>query len=98
MGPVGTGIANPIDDGHLALVVQLLDGAECRVKTDLIVDGQDSVLGYAYRGTIVVVERICVGDDRVHVVVGAGQLHHYQNWVFLRRGHGLSSWAGMESL
>ena len=45
VGSVGIGISYALDEGHLPLVVQLLDLPHGWIKPDVVIDGQDLVLG-----------------------------------------------------
>ena len=57
----------------------------------MVVDLDNVFLPVLNGGTVVVVERVVVGDDGVEIVVAAGELQDYDDWVFLRRGHALNS-------
>ena len=57
----------------------------------MVVDLDDVFLPVLNGGTVVVVERVVVGNDGVEIVVAAGELQDYDDWVFLRRGHALNS-------
>ena len=83
MRPVGAGVTNAVDHGHFALVVKVLNGCEGWVERQFIADGQDFFLGDAHRFPAIVIKRVLVGDDRVDVVVPAGQLDNYQDRVFV---------------
>ena len=55
MRVVGIGVADAVDDGHFAGVVEALDGAHVGVKAQMIVDRQDLVGGDVDRRPIVVI-------------------------------------------
>ena len=88
MRVVRLGIADAVDDRHLALVPERLDRGHAGVEAVVIVDGQDLILGDTDRRTLVVVERVAVGDDRVQGIVAAGELQHHQRGWFA--GHASS--------
>ena len=69
VGAVGVLVADPIDDGHLALVPERLHRTHAGVEADLVVERNDLVLGYIDLGAGIVVAPIGVGNHRVEVVV-----------------------------
>ena len=90
MGPGGVGVADAVDHRHLALVVELLEGAHGGSEAKLIVHLDDLVLLVVHGGAVVVVQALVVGDHRVEIVVAAGELQHHDDWVFLGRGHAIA--------
>ena len=91
MGPVGVGVADPIDNCNLALVVQVFNGGRRWNEAKMVVQGQHLVLGYAHVAPVIVVQRVAVGNQGVQVVIPAGKLDNDQNWVFLGCRHDRSS-------
>ena len=94
MRAVGRRIADAVDDGHLAGVIQGLDLGQRRVKAELVVDMKDPVSGNPNGGPVVVVTAVGVGNDGVQVVVAAGELDDDEDGVFGGRGHGNVGSAG----
>ena len=88
VGTVGRRIADAVDDGDLAGVIQSLDLRQRRIEAELVVDVQHLVGGYAHRGPVVMVASVGVGNDRVHVVIAAGELDDDEDGVFGGGGHG----------
>ena len=87
MGARRVSVPNPVDYSHVALVVKALYGLHFRMKAHLLVQAQHPVLGYPNRRAVVLVERVSVGDNRVQVVIAAGQLENHQDRIFLSAGH-----------
>ena len=83
VGPGGIFEPDAVDDGHLAIVVHLLKRAHVGVKSQLVVDGQDLVLGDVYLGPVVPVFAAGVRDYRVENIVGSGKLQNDHHRVFL---------------
>ena len=83
MGPGRVFEADAVDDGDLAIVVHLLKGPHIGVESQLIVDGQHLVLWNVHLGPVVVIVAVGVGDHRVHIIVGPGQLQYHHHRVFL---------------
>ena len=69
---VGVGITDALDDRHLALVVEALQGTHGRVEADVVIQTQNLLFGHAYRGSVVGVERVAEGDQGVDGIVAAG--------------------------
>ena len=88
VGTVGRGIADAVDDRHLAGVVQLLEFGQGRVEAVVVINGQYLVGGDAHGGPVVVVASVAVGYDGVQVVVAAGELDDDEDGVFGGGGHG----------
>ena len=97
MGARRVGIADAVDDGHIALIVHVLEQAHGRVQAHATVDGQHLVLFKGDRLTVVMVDAVGVGNDRVHVIVAAGKLKHHQDRVFLVGSHHCLLIAGLSS-
>ena len=83
MGPVRVGVADSLDDGHLALVVERLQRGHGRVESNLVVDPQDLLFVHPYHRPVVGIERVAVRDDGIDCVVSPGELKHHQHRVFL---------------
>ena len=87
MGAWGVGVADAVEHRHLALVVELLDRPHVGVEGHLVVDLDALFQVVAHRGAVVHVEGVVVGDDRVVVVVAAGELQDHYDRVFLGCRH-----------
>ena len=87
MGTGGAGVADAVDDCHVAAVIDVLQRGHLRVEANLVVNLDDPLFGNAYGRAVVPVQRVAVGDDGIQVVVAPGELEHYQNRVFLGAGH-----------
>ena len=72
MGAHPMGVAYTLDDGHLALVVELFQGLHIGVEAQVVVDGQDLLHRDPYVGPVVQVQGVTVGDDGVHAIVAPG--------------------------
>ena len=94
MRAVGRRIADAVDDGHLARIIQGLDLGQRRVKAEVVVNRQHLVGGDAHGRPVVVVTAVSVGNDGVQVVVAAGELDDDEDWVFGGGGHGNVGSAG----
>ena len=90
MGAGGVGIADAVDDGQVALVVEFLQHPHTGMKGQFVVDPEHFPVGNAHGRPVVPIQGVGVGDDGVQVVVAAGKLQHHQDRVFLVAGHSLS--------
>ena len=90
MGPRGVGVAYAMDDGQLAIIVEVPHGAHGGMQAVLAVNVEDLVVGDPHCGAVVPIQRVVVGDDGVEVVVTTRQLEHYQHGVFFACSHSLS--------
>jgi hypothetical protein len=61
---------------YVTVLIHLLDLAHRGVESDPVVEAQNVFIGHVYDWAVVLVERIGVGDDRVEVVVSAGELEN----------------------
>src|SRR4249920_2801488 len=87
MRTVGVGIANALDNGHLALVVEFLQRPGTWMKRQRVVERQDLVGWDTHCWPGVVVNAVGIWNDRIHEIVATGQLHHYQHRGFNTYGH-----------
>ena len=87
MGSDGIGVADPLNYGHLALVVELLDGTHAGVEAHVVIHGQHLIGGKPQHIAIVLVVGVAVGNEGVQGIVGAGHLKYHQDRVFLGGGH-----------
>ena len=87
VGAIGVRVADALDDGHLSLVVQTLEGCGVGIHRQLIVDGQDIVLAHHNFLAGVVIVLVGVGHYGVHEVVAAGKLNNYQRLFPALGGH-----------
>ena len=78
-----SGYPTPCTTAILPSVVHLLERHGVRIERKGIVDGQHLLLGEGEAGPRVVIQRVRVGNDRVHKVVPADQLHDYQYGISL---------------
>src|SRR5262249_35692431 len=76
------GIANAMDDGHLALIIDLLQWGHAGIEAHLVIQGNDLVFGNVHRRAVVPIQRVGVRNDRIDVIIPTAQLQHYQNGVF----------------
>jgi hypothetical protein len=83
---VRVGVADTVDDRHLAIVPEWLEGFHSGVEAKAVVDVQYLFLGDAHGATVVVVERVAVRHDRVERVVATGELQNHENRLLLT-GH-----------
>ena len=79
MRAVRVRVADALDDGHLALVVQALQGCRIVVDAKRVVDRQHLVLLDDDFLAGIVIMLVGVRHQRVHEVIAAGQLHHDQS-------------------
>ena len=87
MGAVRVGIANALHDGDVALIIHRLQRGAVRVPGEGIVDGQDFILLEADHRPGVVVDAGGIGDDGVHKVVAAAELHDNEDGCFVLVSH-----------
>ena len=87
VGTVGRGVADAVDDGHLAGVVQRLDFGQGGVEGKMVVDGQGGGGGDAHGGAAVVIAPVGIGDDGIEAIVAAGELDDDEDGVFAGGGH-----------
>ena len=79
-----------MNQGHVALVVDLLERAHRWVQPELVVDLEHRIRADPQRAVArVVVVSVGVGHNAVHVVVAAGELDYDQNRVFTAGSHWL---------
>ena len=83
MRAVWVGVPDALENGNLALVVQVLQGAHGGVKADIVVEAEHLLVGHADGGAVVGIERIAVGDQGVYGVVAARELQNHQDGIFL---------------
>ena len=76
VGAVGYGVADAVDDGDLAVVVQVLDRAHRGVEAVLVVQRNYVFLLNADVGPVVDVLRVGVRDNAVEIVVAARELDY----------------------
>jgi len=74
VGAVGVGIADALDDGGVAIIVEFLEGGEVGVQADVAVDLEDILGIVAESGAGAVVMVIGVGNDGVEAIIAAGEL------------------------
>ena len=74
MRAVGVGVADALDNRHLALVVQVLERAHGRVEANVVIQAEHLLLRHPNGGAVVGVERVAVGDQGVDCVVAARKL------------------------
>jgi hypothetical protein len=72
VGAAGFRIANPLNNGHLALVIELFDWSHGRVEPNLIIDGQHLVLRDSDMWPVVIVQGVAVRNNRIQAVVTPG--------------------------
>ena len=76
-------VADAVDDGHLALVPQVLDRPHSGMEGQVIGKFDELVFRQPQIGPIVPVKGVGKGNHRVQIVVGAGELQDHQHRVFL---------------
>src|SRR5262249_34660240 len=84
---VRVGIANALDNGHLAGVIEFLERPGTGMKRQRIVEGQNLLGWDAHSGPRVVINAVRIRNDRVHEIVAAGELHHHQYRSFRTHCH-----------
>ena len=82
MRPVGVGVSDPLNDGHLALVVQVLERRGVLVEPQRVVHRKDVVGLEAHHRPYVVVYVTGIRHDGVHEVVASSELENDQDLVF----------------
>ncbi len=85
------GITHAVDQGHLAIVVQLLERRHRRMQSEMVVDLEDLLLADAQVAVAsVVVVPVGIGHHAVHIVVAARQLDDDNDGILAsgRGGHG----------
>ena len=87
-------IADALDDGHLALVIQGLEFREVRIQADGVRQLEHLVRGEAEGRPDGCVARISKRDERVDAVIAARKLQHDEDqvvrgaWLTVNRGGG----------
>ena len=87
MRPGRVGIAHPMQNRQLALLIQVLQRPHRRMQPHRIVQLQDFLLRHPHRRPVVPIARVGVRNDRVQVIVPPGQLQNNQHRVFLGSSH-----------
>src|SRR5262249_38596856 len=64
-------VAHAVDDGQLALIPEPLHRSHRRMEAVGLVELQDLIVGGPDRWTVVAVQRVIEGNDRVEIVVAA---------------------------
>ena len=77
----GVGVADALDHGHIAVVVELLEPAAVGVEAERVGDRQHLILRDVHQRARVVVVPLGIRDEGVHEVVAARKLHHDQDRV-----------------
>jgi hypothetical protein len=86
VGAVGVGITDPLDDGQLAALQQLVEAAQGRVQAQLVVDTDHLLPGETEGRAGLVIQVVGVGDDGVQTVVAAIHLDDNQDGVLAGLG------------
>ena len=87
MRAIGIGITDALDDGEIAVVVQIdFSGAEIGMQADVVVDLENCVGGMGDAGAGAVIDVVGVGDDGAESVVAAGELDDDQDFAVLAGG------------
>ena len=95
VGAVGRRIADAVDDGDLAGIIEIFDFRDGWIEAEMVVDGQHPVGGDADGGTAIVVTAVSIGNDGVEVVVAAGELDDDEDRILGSGGHGVATpWSG----
>ena len=76
MGTRGIGVPHAVDNGHVPPVVDGLYWTHLRVEADFVVQGNHLVVRNHYRRTVILIQRIGVGYDRVEIVVSPSHLEY----------------------
>lgn len=71
-----------MEDGHVAVLIHLLDWSHRRVKTDLVVESQHRFFRDVHNWAIISVEGVGVRNYCVEVVVSTGELKNNYYGVF----------------
>ena len=82
--------SDAVDDCQLAVVIEVFKRVHIRPETQLVIYGHNQVFGDVDLGPVVPVQAIGIGNDRVQVIVGAGELQDDQHRVFFSCRHSYS--------
>ena len=75
--------ADAVQDGELVVIPELLDRRHVVRDAVILVEMHDLVVGDPDRLPVIPVQRIVVGDRRVHIVISARQLQDNNNGILL---------------
>ena len=74
-------VTDPLHDGELLLVVEVLQFAHPRVQADVIVDLEDFLAGMGERGAEFLVKVVAVRSNHVEAVIAAGEFDDHEDGV-----------------
>ena len=86
MGAVGVRVADALEDGEVAGVVESAQAGESGIEGDVIGDFEGLVAADADARADEVVGVVGVGDDGIQTVVAAGQLENHEDGAVLAAG------------
>ena len=79
--------ADTVQDSELALVPELLHRRHVVRNAVILVEVDDVIVTNPDRRTVIPVQRVVVWDDRIQVVVAAGQLQNDHAWLIRCHSH-----------
>jgi hypothetical protein len=82
VGIARTRIANTQEDGHLALIPELLQGRHGGMEAQRIIDGDDLVRRDAQVAAIIPVQAVSIRNHRIQSVVAPREGQHCKDVLF----------------